>query len=357
MNIHIINQLKTIEKHHKEIELLLNKPTPDAIVNIAISRNLSKEYTELNNIANLFKSWVKANKETIWLEKLLADKDIWHLAKEEVILLKTNINEIEQRLLKSKAVPKDEHDKYGCYIEIKTGTGGNESTLFVNALYRMYYKYAESKRWSVSLLSKSTNNYGGCTEVIFKVSNSGSYGLLKFESGGHRVQRIPNTESQGRIHTSTCIVAVLVEDNNNAIANLNESELRIDTFRSSGAGGQHVNKTESAVRITHLPTGLSVECQDERSQYKNKTKALAILNTRLNNFELKRKHKEESLIKKTLLGTGYRCDRIRTYNYQQCRITDHRIDLTIYKLTEVLNGDLDLLIQPILNKYYYDESI
>ncbi|PHN16298.1 PCRF domain-containing protein, partial [Candidatus Tremblaya phenacola] len=254
MYIHIVNQLKDIEKHHKEIELLLNKPIPEAIVNMFIFRTLSKCYTDLSNIVNLFKSWVKDNKEAIWLEKLLVDNDIWYLAKEELNLLKANINGKEQKLLNSKAVPKGENDKYGCLIEIKTGTGGNESTLFVNVLYRMYYKYAYSKRWSVNLLSKESNSYGGCTEVIFKVTNSGTYGLLRFESGGHRVQRIPNTETQGRIHTSTCIVVVLVDSDNSSISNLTAADLRIDTFRSSGAGGQHVNKTESAVRITHLPT-------------------------------------------------------------------------------------------------------
>lgn len=251
-------------------------------------------------------------------------------------------------------LPEDPNDQHSCLIEIRAATGGDESSLFAGQLFRMYVKYAESYMWKTEIMSSSENEKGGFKEIIMKITGKGASGRLKFESGGHRVQRVPETESQGRIHTSTCTVAMMPVLPKTEKEEINLSDLKIDTFRSSGAGGQHVNTTDSAIRITHLPTGNVVECQDERSQHKNKAKALSILSARLYTQKLLKNQQDNSSMRRTLLGSGGRSDRNRTYNFPQNRITDHRINLTIYKLDEVLEGKLDFLIKPIIQEYQAD---
>ena len=264
------------------------------------------------------------------------------------------IEEVEQQL-QILLLPKDPNDEYNCYLEIRAGTGGDEAGIFAGDLFRMYSRYAESKRWRVEMLSANESEQGGYKEVIVKVSGDGVYGQLKFESGGHRVQRVPKTESQGRIHTSACTVAVMPELPESEMPEINPADLRIDTYRSSGAGGQHVNTTDSAVRITHIPTGIVVECQDERSQHKNKAKAMSVLASRIVQAEQERQAAEQADTRRNLLGSGDRSDKIRTYNYPQGRVTDHRINLTLYRLDEVMNGKIDELIQPIITEYQADQ--
>jgi len=251
-------------------------------------------------------------------------------------------------------LPKDPNDDNNCFLEIRAGAGGDEAAIFAGDLFRMYSRYAESRGWRVELVNANESEHGGYKEVVANVSGDGVYGVLKFESGGHRVQRVPETESQGRIHTSACTVAVLPEIPESEAIEINPAELRIDTFRASGAGGQHVNKTDSAIRITHLPTGLVVECQDERSQHKNRAKAMSVLQARLNQIEEEKRAAEEASTRKSLVGSGDRSERIRTYNFPQGRVTDHRINLTIYRLDEVVEGDLKQLVDPILQEHQAD---
>ena len=257
-------------------------------------------------------------------------------------------------MIKILLLPEDPNDKYSCFIEIRSATGGDESSIFVSDLFKMYTRYSEHCTWKVEIINASDNERGGFKEIIAKITGKGVCGRLKFESGGHRVQRIPETESQGRIHTSTCTVAVMPVIPKIKKEEINFSDLKIDTFRSSGAGGQHVNTTDSAIRITHLPTGNVVECQDERSQHKNKAKALSILSSRIHAAKIAKSKEENASMRRILLGSGERSDRNRTYNFPQNRITDHRINLTIYKLDEVLQGKLDLLIDPIIQEHQAD---
>ncbi|UDG79815.1 peptide chain release factor 1 [Candidatus Steffania adelgidicola] len=352
MKSSMVEKLETLQERWKELEVLLGDP--DVIANQARFCTLSKEYAQLSNLSNCFQRWQKMQYDIRNADHLLQDPEMHSMAQEELRICYDHREQLENQL-KALLIPKDSDDERGCFIEVRAGTGGNEAGLFAGVLFRMYSRFAETRRWHMEIVSTSDSEQGGYKEVIAKISAEGAYGLLKFESGGHRVQRVPETESQGRIHTSTCTVAVMPEIPTAELPEINASDLRIDTFRSSGAGGQHVNTTDSAIRITHLPTGLVVECQDERSQHKNKAKALSALGARLYAAEVQRRQQENSLTRRTLLGSGDRSDRIRTYNFPQGRVTDHRIALTLYRLEEIIDGKLDILIKPIMQEYQADQ--
>ena len=305
-------------------------------------QKLMKEQSDLQPIVDAYREY-KKNKETIqdslsMLEEE-KDEDMREMLKEELSEAKKNVEELEHEL-KILLLPKDPNDNKNVIVEIRAGAGGDEAALFAAEIYRMYVKYAESRRWKTEMMSLNENGIGGFKEVTFMITGAGAYSRLKYESGVHRVQRVPETESQGRIHTSTVTVAVLVEADEVAV-DINPTDLRIDVFRASGAGGQHINKTESAVRITHIPTGLVVECQDERSQYKNKDKAMKILRSRLYEQMLQEQNDKIASERRMQVGTGDRSERIRTYNFPQGRMTDHRIGLTLYRLEDIMNGNLD----------------
>ncbi|QJC35997.1 peptide chain release factor 1 [Enterobacteriaceae endosymbiont of Donacia cincticornis] len=348
MNSYMIKKLNLL---YKRYNYLIKKLSDYKIYNNHnVLRNLSTEYSRLSNIIKPFIKWNKLQSNLINTKSLLKekDKDIYLMVLEDIKNINFKQKKLEKILYKL-LLPKNKKDNRNCFIEIKAGSGGNEAAIFVKNISRMYIRYAESKKWKVEIMHIHYNEHGnGFKEIILKIIGIGVYGKLKFESGGHRVQRVPETESQGRVHTSTCIVAVMPELSKTEMPEINIQDLKIDTFRSSGAGGQHVNTTDSAIRITHIPTKIVVECQDERSQHKNKSKALAVLAARINAIKIEKKNKDNALKKKKLLGTGDRSDRNRTYNFIQKRVTDHRINLTIYKLNEIMNGNLDLLINPMI---------
>jgi peptide chain release factor 1 len=276
------------------------------------------------------------------------------MAKEELAGAEDKLDELELTLQKL-LLPKDPNDQRNIYLEIRAGTGGDEAAIFSGDLFRMYSRYAESRRWKVEVISAQEGEHGGYKEIICRVVGEGAYSRLKFESGAHRVQRVPETESQGRIHTSACTVAILPEADEIDEIDINPADLKVDTYRSQGAGGQHVNTTDSAVRITHLPTGIVVECQEERSQHKNRAKAMAVLQSRIMAAQIEKQQAEEAQTRKSLVGSGDRSERIRTYNYPQGRMTDHRINLTLYKLGEIVEGDMDQVIEPLINEYQADQ--
>ena len=310
-------------------------------------RKLSREHAELQPIVDLFNKYGEGERAVAEAQDLLADPEMRTYAESEIKAGRERLSALEselQRLL----LPKDPNDERNIFLEIRAGTGGDESALFAGDLFRMYSRYAERERWQVEVISESPGDMGGYKEIIARIIGQGAYSKLKFESGGHRVQRVPATETQGRIHTSACTVAVLPEANAIGEVVLNPADLRIDTFRASGAGGQHVNKTDSAVRITHLPTGIVVECQDARSQHKNKEKALAVLAARIKDKQLREQQAKEAATRKSLIGSGDRSERIRTYNFPQGRVTDHRIGLTLYKINDIMDGDLTQLTQALL---------
>ena len=306
-------------------------------------RKLNREHAELGPLVALYQEYTQAANDVETAQGMLADPDMKEFAQEEIGTAWARMEQLEVDLQKL-LLPKDPNDERNIFLEIRAGTGGDESALFAGDLLRMYSRYAERQRWQVEMVSESASEVGGYKEVIVRVVGFGAYSRLKFESGGHRVQRVPATETQGRIHTSACTVAVMPEPDEAAAVTLNPAELRIDTFRASGAGGQHINKTDSAVRVTHLPTGLVAECQDDRSQHRNKARALAVLAARLQDRERSERTAKEAATRKGLVGTGDRSDRIRTYNFPQGRLTDHRINLTLYKLQAVLDGDLGEVI-------------
>lgn len=348
----IIAKLESLKERYEELEALLGDVS--VISDQDKFRAYSKEYSQLEEVVKCFNRWTQLNQNIEEAEILLDDPEMKEMAQMEIEESKAEIEEVEQQL-QILLLPKDPNDEYNCYLEIRAGTGGDEAGIFAGDLFRMYSRYVESKRWCVEMLSANESEQGGYKEVIVKVSGEGVYGQLKFESGGHRVQRVPKTESQGRIHTSACTVAVMPELPESEMPEINPADLRIDTYRSSGAGGQHVNTTDSAVRITHIPTGIVVECQDERSQHKNKAKAMSVLASRIVQAEQERQAAEQTDMRRNLLGSGDRSDKIRTYNYPQGRVTDHRINLTIYRLDEVMNGKIDELIQPIITEYQADQ--
>jgi peptide chain release factor 1 len=306
-------------------------------------RNLTREHAEVTGLVERFRRFERRERDLRSARGMLDEPDMAEMAQEEIATAQADIDTL-QRELQSALLPRDPDDARNAFIEIRAGTGGDESALFAADLARMYLRYCERQGWRTELMSESASELGGYKEVVFRVEGDGVYERLKFESGGHRVQRVPSTETQGRIHTSACTVAVLPEPDAAEEVKLNPAELRIDTFRASGAGGQHVNKTDSAIRITHLPTGIVAECQDDRSQHRNKAKAMAVLSARLREKDRTERAAKEAATRKDLIGSGDRSDRIRTYNFAQGRVTDHRINLTLYKLQAVLDGDLDEII-------------
>ncbi len=315
-------------------------------------RSLSQEYAQINPIVDCFKQYQLTLEEINSARPLLEDDDIEvrALAKEEIEASQSKKENLEQQL-QILLLPKDPDDKRNTFLEIRAGTGGAEAALFAGDLSRMYHRYGEAKHWQIETISESLGEHGGFKEIILRMSGQNVYSCLKFESGTHRVQRVPDTESQGRIHTSACTVAIIPEADEIDNIDINPADLRIDTFRASGAGGQHVNKTDSAIRITHLPTGIVVECQDERSQHKNRARAMALLSARILSEEKEKQTAELAENRKVQVGSGDRSERIRTYNFPQGRVTDHRINLTLYKLDGILQGNLDLLVEPLVHEH------
>jgi peptide chain release factor 1 len=313
-------------------------------------RKLNREHAELDPLVALYKNYQQAQSDILEAQDMLNDPDMKAFAQEEIESAKQTMLTLEDDLQKM-LLPKDPNDERNILLEIRAGTGGDEAALFAGDLLRMYTRFAERNRWQVEMMSESASELGGYKEVIVRIAGLGAYSRLKFESGGHRVQRVPATETQGRIHTSACTVAVMPEADEVADVVINNADLRIDTFRASGAGGQHINKTDSAVRLTHLPTGIVVECQDGRSQHQNKAQAMRVLATRIMDIQLREKQAKEAATRKSLIGSGDRSERIRTYNYPQGRMTDHRINLTLYKLDFIMDGDLEELSNALIAEH------
>jgi len=350
----IVTKLAALVDRHEEVAALLSDP--GTIADQGRFRDLSREYARLEPVVRDYRAWRAARSEFQAAEEMASDRDpeLRSLAEEEREHVEGRLEQLELALQKH-LVPRDPLDEANIFLEIRAGTGGDEAAIFAGDLFRMYSRYAERMNWNIEILSASEGEHGGYREIISRVSGQGVYSRLKFESGAHRVQRVPETESQGRIHTSACTVAVLPEPEEMEEVEINPAELRVDTYRASGAGGQHVNKTDSAVRLTHLPTGIVVECQDERSQHKNRAKALGLLKARMMDAERTRRESAQAQDRRLQVGSGDRSERIRTYNFPQGRITDHRINLTLYRLEEVLGGDLDQVIEPLASEYQADQ--
>ena len=317
-------------------------------------KRLSREHAEVSSVVSLFNSYLQVERDAAEARELAADPAMKVYADEELKKSRAAMERLEGEL-QAALLPKDPNDERNLFIEVRAGTGGDESALFSGDLFRMYTRYAERKGWQVELISESPSELGGYKEVIARIAGQGAFSRLKFESGGHRVQRVPKTEAQGRIHTSACTVAVLPEADTIDDVVLNPAELRIDTFRASGAGGQHVNKTESAIRVTHLPTGIVVECQDSRSQHKNREKALSVLAARIRDKQEREQQQKMASTRKSLIGSGDRSERIRTYNFPQGRVTDHRINLTLYKIDRIMDGELDEIIDALAHEHQAEQ--
>ena len=350
MNDSILAKLDQLSMRLEEINVLLSDQKISSNQNQY--RELSIEHAQLSPIESLYSKFLSIQSEISSAEKMLddSDQDLKKLAEEEINLGKKKLEEIELEIKKS-LLPKDPNDSRDIIIEIRAGTGGDEASIFSGDIYRMYARFIEKYKWKIEVLSSNPGEHGGFKEIIARISGTNVYSKLKFESGAHRVQRVPETESQGRVHTSACTVAVLPEVVNIEEVNIDMNDVRIDTFRASGAGGQHVNKTDSAVRVTHIPSGTVVECQDGRSQHKNKAQALSVLASRILDSQQREQQQQQASYRKELVGSGDRSQRIRTYNYPQGRITDHRINLTLYKLNEIMEGELDSLIEPLIVEY------
>ncbi len=316
-------------------------------------RKLSRERSEIEPVIVQFNAFRQAENDLAEAEAMRNDPEMREFAEEEIASAKARLPELEVELQKL-LLPKDPNDERSVLLEIRAGTGGDESALFAGDLFRMYSRYAERQRWQVEVMSASESELGGYREIICRIGGYGAYSRLKFESGGHRVQRVPETETQGRIHTSACTVAIMPEVDEVEDVNLNPADLRIDTFRASGAGGQHINKTDSAVRITHLPTGIVAECQDGRSQHANKASAMKVLAARIKDVQVRAQQAHISSTRKSLIGSGDRSERIRTYNFPQGRITDHRINLTLYKIAAIMDGDMDELLGALAAEHQAD---
>lgn len=348
----LLARLRQLSSRLEELNQRLS--AADATADLEQYRRLSREHAEIAPVVELFRTYERTLQDQATAREMLKDPEMKAFAEAELAASEGRLQELELELRKA-LLPRDPNDERNVFLEIRAGTGGDESALFAGDLFRMYSRYAERQGWKVEVLSHSDGEVGGYKEIIARISGPGAYSKLKFESGGHRVQRVPETEAQGRIHTSACTVAVLPEADEIGDVDLNPAELKIDTFRASGAGGQHVNKTDSAVRITHLPTGIVVECQDDRSQHRNKAQAMAILAARLKDMKRREQQAREAATRKSLIGSGDRSERIRTYNFPQGRVTDHRINLTLYKLPQILEGDLDELIQALLSQHQADQ--
>lgn len=343
-------RLQQAQERHEEIALLLS--TQEVMADQNQFRALSMEYAQLEPVVSSWQEWQQASQSITEAQSLLSSQDaeMREMAAEEIEEASQDQQAIEQQL-NVLLLPKDPDDDNNIFLEIRAGTGGDEAALFAGDLFRMYHRYIENNGWQMEIINTSNGDHGGYKEIIARIIGRGAYSKMKFESGTHRVQRVPETESQGRIHTSACTVAILAERESIDAVDIQTSDLRIDTYRASGAGGQHVNTTDSAIRITHLPTGLVVECQDERSQHKNKARALSLLSARLLEQKKAKQAQEQAESRKLQVGSGDRSQRIRTYNFPQGRITDHRIGLTLYKLDEILSGQLDQVIDPLIQEH------
>jgi len=350
----IRRKLESVGERFEEISGLL--ADPDVIADQNQFRDLSKEYARLDPVVQSFQRYGAIVDDIASAEEMAHDSDaeIREMGQEELKSLNERREKLLAVLLKS-LIPPDPHDNSNVFLEIRAGTGGDEAAIFAGDLFRMYSKYAESMGWSIEILSEREGEHGGFKEVICRIGGQSIFAKLKFESGAHRVQRVPTTESQGRIHTSACTVAVLPEPDEIEEVDVNPADLRVDTYRASGAGGQHVNKTDSAVRLTHLPTGIVVECQDERSQHKNRARAMSLLQARLLDAQVSEQESEQAEKRRLLVGSGDRSERIRTYNFPQGRVTDHRINLTLYKLDEIMEGHLEQVVEPLINEYQADQ--
>ncbi len=354
MKTSILDKLEKLSDRYEELAVLLSEP--DVISNQSRFRDFSVEYAELEPVVKTFALYRQSQEDLAEAQVMLEDDDpdLREMAREELQEAKTRLEALTDTL-QIQLLPKDPNDGRNVFLEVRAGTGGDEAAIFAGDLFRMYSRFAETQGWRVEVISANEGEHGGYKEIISRVAGTDVYSRLKFESGAHRVQRVPETESQGRIHTSACTVAVMPELDESAEVEVNKADLRVDTFRASGAGGQHVNKTDSAIRITHLPTGLVVECQEERSQHKNRAKAMSLLVSRLKATEQEKQAATMASTRKSLVGSGDRSERIRTYNYPQGRVTDHRINLTLYKLPEIIGGELQHVIEPLRHEYQLEQ--
>ncbi len=347
----VVRKLEGLLERNEEVLALLSDA--DVIADQERFRALSKEYAQLEDVVKSFKAYQQAEEDLESAQEMLEDPELKEMAQEEIKEAKQALEDLEAQL-QILLLPKDPNDDANAFVEIRAGAGGDEAAIFAGDLFRMYSKYAESNKWQMEIMNANEGEHGGFKEMIVKFSGDGVYGKMKFESGGHRVQRVPETESQGRVHTSACTVAVLHEVPEAEAIQINPADLKVDTFRASGAGGQHVNKTDSAIRITHIPSGIVVECQDQRSQHKNRAQAMSVLSARIQAVEDEKRRSEEESTRRSLVGSGDRSERIRTYNFPQGRVSEHRINLTLYRLAEVMEGDLDAILDPLMQEHQAD---
>jgi len=349
----VYQKLEILVERFEEVQALLSDP--ETISNQDKFRTLSQEFKQLEEVTSVFNDYQGAEDDLKAAEEMLKDEDpdMREMGQEEFKDAKKAIEKLADEL-QILLLPKDPNDDRNCYMEIRAGAGGDEAAIFTGDLFRMYSRYIEKKGWKIEVMNTNESEQGGFKEVIFKVNGDGAYGFMKYESGGHRVQRVPETESQGRVHTSACTVVVMPEIPESDAIEINKADLKIDTFRASGAGGQHVNKTDSAIRITHIPTGVVVECQEQRSQHKNRAQAMSVLQARLQAAEDEKRRSEEESSRRNLVASGDRSERIRTYNFPQGRMSDHRINLTLYRLGEIMEGNLQLVMEPIMQENQAD---
>ena len=350
----LLNKLELLCARHEEIAALLSDI--ETINDQDKFRSLSMEYAQLESVVTSFNAYQEAQQALASAREMLEEEDpeMREMAEEEITESTATIETLEIELQKL-LLPKDPNDNANVFLEVRAGTGGDEAAIFAGDLFRMYSRYAEAQKWQMEILNSNEGEHGGYKEIIARIIGTGAYSHLKFESGAHRVQRVPETESQGRVHTSAATVAIIPEGEEVEMIEINPADLRVDTFRASGAGGQHVNKTDSAIRLTHLPTGTVVECQDERSQHKNRARAMSLLQARIYDAEKQKQEKEQAAERKSLVGGGDRSERIRTYNFPQGRMTDHRINLTLYKLDEIMQGSLGQVVDPLMHEYQAEQ--
>lgn len=353
MKASIKTKLEGLQERHEEIAALLGDP--DTIADQNRFRDLSREYSQLEPVVKAYNDYMTTTADLESAKEMANDSDpeMRDMAKEEIATAEKTIESLDGELQKL-LLPRDPRDANNVFLEIRAGTGGDEAAIFAGDLYKMYSRYADTQGWRVELINQRDGEHGGYKEIVARLIGDGVFSKLKFESGAHRVQRVPETESQGRVHTSAATVAILPEVEQVEEIQINPADLRVDTFRASGAGGQHINKTDSAIRLTHIPTGLVVECQDERSQHKNRARAMSLLQARLLNDEIEKQQAEETESRRLQVGSGDRSERIRTYNYPQGRVTDHRINLTLYKLEEIMNGAMEQVVDPLLAEHQAD---
>ncbi|SEK35858.1 bacterial peptide chain release factor 1 (bRF-1) [Colwellia chukchiensis] len=353
MNKSVYQKLEILVERFEEVQALLSDP--ETIADQEKFQALSKEFSQLEIVTSAFHAYQEAENDFATAEEMLKDDDpdMREMAQEEFKEAKKRVEEMTAEL-QILLLPKDPKDDNNCFVEIRAGAGGDEAAIFAGDLFRMYSRYAEKQGWKIELMNANESEQGGFKEIIAKINGDGVYGQMKYESGGHRVQRVPETESQGRVHTSACTVVVMPEIPESQAIEINKADLKVDTFRASGAGGQHVNKTDSAIRITHIPSGVVVECQDQRSQHKNRAQAMSVLQARLQQAEDEKRRSAEESSRRNLVASGDRSERIRTYNFPQGRMSDHRINLTLYRLNEIMEGNLQLVLEPIMQESQAD---